>query len=130
MSERDDIRHDVRIVAGQSWADSVRAAVREFEAPLLLYAFRLLKSQDEAQDVVQEAFLRLCAEERTAIEGHLSVWLFSVCRNLCMDVRRKRVRAAAAGEDLARRSQPDAPTPDQLFDQDQSVAQALSAIET
>jgi RNA polymerase sigma-70 factor (ECF subfamily) len=85
-----------------SWKEAVRAAVREFESPLLVYAFRLLKDQEEAQDVVQETFLRLCAQDPGKLEGRISVWLFSVCRNLCMDMIRRRARSAAAGQELSR----------------------------
>src|ERR1043165_2813009 len=85
-----------------SWAEVVRGAVREFESPLLLYAFRLLKDEQEAQDVVQETFLRLCSQDTAELEGRISVWLFSVCRNLCMDMVRKKARSAAAGQELSR----------------------------
>jgi RNA polymerase sigma-70 factor (ECF subfamily) len=85
-----------------SWKETVRAAVREFESPLLVYAFRLLKNEEEAQDVVQETFLRLCAQDPGRLEGRISVWLFSVCRNLCMDTMRKRARSLAVGQELSR----------------------------
>jgi len=118
-------------MGGESWADSVRAAVRHFEAPLMLYALRLLKHPEEAQDVVQETFLRLCAQNPTKLEGRLSVWLFSVCRNLCMDVRRKRARTAAAYQELSNRGVPMAMglAPDQLAEQDDSLSHALSVLE-
>jgi RNA polymerase sigma-70 factor (ECF subfamily) len=42
--------------------------------------------------VVQEAFFRLCAEPRDRIEPHLREWLYTVCRNLAIDIRRKERR--------------------------------------
>jgi RNA polymerase sigma-70 factor (ECF subfamily) len=113
----------------ESWADSVRGYVRRFEASLMLYALRLLKDPEEAQDVVQETFLRLCAQEPARLEGRISVWLFSVCRNICMDIRRKKIRAAAAGKDLSILGAPGNPEPDLLAEQDENFSQALAVIE-
>lgn len=129
MSWSDDVMSK-QATSGESWADSVRAAVRRFEAPLMLYALRLLKHPEEAQDIVQETFLRLCAQNPAALEGRLSVWLFSVCRNLCMDARRKRVRTAAANRELTNRGGTTEPAPDQLSEQDESLSHALSVLET
>ena len=61
-----------------SW---VRGAVARFEGPLTLYAARLLGDAEAARDVVQETFLRLCVQDRAAIEPRLAEWLFTVCRN-------------------------------------------------
>ena len=70
----------------------VRAAVDRFEGPLTLYAARLLGDADAARDVVQDTFLRLCAQDRAAIESRLAEWLFTVCRNRALDVLRKESR--------------------------------------
>src|SRR3954447_23999083 len=70
----------------------VRAAVARFEGPLTLYAARLLGDPESARDVVQETFLRLCVQDRTAIEPRLAEWLFTVCRNRSLDVLRKESR--------------------------------------
>src|SRR4051812_4931236 len=67
----------------------VRDAVARFEARLTLYATHLLSDVEGARDVVQETFLKLCAQDRLAIEPRLAEWLFTVCRNAAMDVRRK-----------------------------------------
>lgn len=71
----------------------VRRAVAQYERPLTQYASHLLGGDlDRARDLVQEAFLRLCDQEQDAIEGHLVEWLYTVCRNLSIDVRRKERR--------------------------------------
>ena len=63
------------------------------ERALVDYARRLLGGDlDRARDVVQEVFLRLCRQRTDAIEGHLKEWLFTVTRNLVLDVRRKESR--------------------------------------
>lgn len=39
--------------------------------------------------MVQEVFLRLCRANRGEVEPHLAQWLFTVCRRLVIDGRRK-----------------------------------------
>ena len=60
MADRTDPEHG-------SW---VREAVARFEGPLALYATRLLGDPEAAHDVVQDAFLRLCA--RTALRSGIT----------------------------------------------------------
>ena len=40
----------------------------------------------------EQAFLRLCREDRASLDGHLREWLFTVCRHRAMDVHRKERR--------------------------------------
>ena len=67
----------------------VQAALRRHEAPLILYAAKICGSTDRARDAVQDTFLELCAADRRALEPHLAQWLFTVCRNKALDLRRK-----------------------------------------
>ena len=70
----------------------IRSAVERYEGPLLRYAARLTGNLDLGRDVVQDTFLRLCREDRANVDGHLAEWLFTVCRNRALDVRRKEKR--------------------------------------
>jgi RNA polymerase sigma factor (sigma-70 family) len=66
------------------------------EGPLLRYAQRLLAGDVErARDVVQDTFLKLCGQPRAKVEGHAREWLFTVCRNRALDVRKKEGRMNA-----------------------------------
>ena len=67
----------------------IEAAVERFEAPLSRYASRIVRDADRARDVVQDTFLRLCRQDRQALEGDLASWLFTVCRNRAVDLVRK-----------------------------------------
>ena len=70
----------------------VRDALERFEGPLLLYARRLLGDDDRARDLVQDTFLKLCRLPPAEVETrapHLREWLFTVCRNGAIDLRRK-----------------------------------------
>jgi RNA polymerase sigma-70 factor (ECF subfamily) len=89
----------------QQQPDWIGAAVARFQRPLIGYAARLLDGDlDAARDVVQEAFLRLCEQEQRKVKPHLAEWLFTVCRNRALDVRRKEKRMRlldeAQGESL------------------------------
>jgi RNA polymerase sigma-70 factor (ECF subfamily) len=70
----------------------IAAAVERYEAPLSRYASRFLGDPDHARDVVQDTFLRLCRQDRAALNGRLGEWLYTVCRNRAVDVRRKERR--------------------------------------
>jgi len=63
-----------------------------YEDALLRYATWVLRDAELAREVVQETFLRLCREERSKLTGHLAQWLFTVCRNLAFDTRKREAR--------------------------------------
>ena len=68
----------------------VRSAVAKYERPLTQYASHVLGGDPErARDLVQEAFLRLCDQDPAAVTSHLAEWLYTVCRNLAIDAKRK-----------------------------------------
>ena len=67
----------------------IEACVARWERPLIAYARRILGDDDEARDVVQDAFLRLCRQPRGDVENHLTEWLFTVVRNCAIDHLRK-----------------------------------------
>ncbi len=70
----------------------VVAALERYQRPLVQYAFRITGKVESARDVVQETFLKLCAADRAAVEDHLAAWLYTVCRNHALNVRRKEAR--------------------------------------
>ncbi len=81
----------------------IQSAVLQYEAPLVLYAARIVGDIDRARDVVQETFLRLCRQERSEVAPRLLEWLFAVCRNGALDVRRRhRVQSSLAAPTVIR----------------------------
>jgi RNA polymerase sigma-70 factor (ECF subfamily) len=62
-------------------------ALARYERPLVRYAAAIVGSAS-ATDVVQDTFLRLCKQDRQTVEPHLRAWLFTVCRNRALDMRR------------------------------------------
>jgi RNA polymerase sigma-70 factor (ECF subfamily) len=83
---------------GSDHSEWVLEAVRCFEGPLLVYVSRLLGDSERARDVVQEAFLSLCRQDRRKVEGRLAAWLFTVCRNRVRDHQRKENRMTVANQ--------------------------------
>ncbi|MCK4624529.1 MAG: sigma-70 family RNA polymerase sigma factor [Phycisphaerae bacterium] len=80
-------------------ADWMRRVMERYEGPLLRYAARTLGGDLElGRDVVQETFLRLWRSDRAGLEDHLPEWLFKVCRNRALDVRRKERRMTRLSE--------------------------------
>ncbi|WP_299553343.1 RNA polymerase sigma factor [uncultured Tateyamaria sp.] len=73
-------------------------------------AFRMLGDVAEAEDVVQDAMLRLwrIAPDWRTGEAQVSTWLYRVVSNLCTDRLRKRPRTGVALDDVA---EPEDPVP-------------------
>lgn len=67
------------------------------------YAMRLLADRAEAEDVAQEAMLRLwkVAPNWRPGEAQVSTWTYRVVTNLCTDLRRARMRRPAVTLDDA-----------------------------
>jgi RNA polymerase sigma factor (sigma-70 family) len=68
--------------------DWIRSAIDEHQGRLIRLALRITGDLESARDVVQDTFLRLCREDPEHVD-HLPGWLFRVCRNRALDVRRK-----------------------------------------
>lgn len=77
--------------------------VAGFEQRLVRYAAHITGDIERARDVVQETFLRLCREPDVAATDYLAQWLFTVCRRLALDVRRKEARMNLATDEQAQR---------------------------
>jgi RNA polymerase sigma factor (sigma-70 family) len=72
----------------------LQAALSRFEQPLLRYAARIVGDDEAARDVVQDTFCKLHGQPRDVVEPKLAEWLYTVCRNRALDVRRKEARMA------------------------------------
>ena len=86
--------------AGASWESTWRQGgarefepvVREYEARLMSYLRHMTRTQAEAEDLVQESFLRLFqARRRVPRETPIDAYLFRVARNLSVSQQRRAV---------------------------------------
>jgi RNA polymerase sigma-70 factor (ECF subfamily) len=105
----------------------IAEALERHEAALLRFARRLVRDDERAKDIVQETFLQLCQQERAAVEAHLAAWLFRVCRNRAIDLRRKETRV----ESLAQPDTVDArPDPSKIAQHREDAGQVMKILET
>lgn len=82
----------------------LRDLLDRLEGPLLRYAQRLSGSVEIAREIVQDAFMRLCADDR-AWRHNPAAWLYAVCRHRAIDFRRKESRMHIVdGAEFDRRS--------------------------
>lgn len=102
----------------------------EFEAlygrlypALLRYVYRLTGRRDVAEDVAQEAFVRLWAHPLTD-EAEAKRWLFTVALNLVRDAERRRRRH----ERLRLRWAPRVDPPDDEVERGEAVARVQRAL--
>lgn len=94
--------------------------------PVLGLAFRLLGDGAEAEDVAQEAFIRLWQQApRWRPEARVGTWLFQVARNLCIDRLRRRRESIPA-------TLPEVPdsrdTPERAYQRSQVAARVHQAV--
>jgi RNA polymerase sigma-70 factor, ECF subfamily len=91
--------------AQQGDKDAFEQLVRVYDQSVLRLAMNLLRSPDDAQDVYQEAFLRVYRSlNNFRFDCSFHTWLYRIVTNLCLDQMRKRKTrkeesaALAAGE--------------------------------
>lgn len=67
-------------------------AYREYKQPVFLYLYRKIGNKEEAEDMMQEAFLRLLDYSRMLREDTVRCFLFTIAKNLVMDYLRRYYR--------------------------------------
>ena len=85
-------------------ASAGRALVERLGPRLFAYATRVLGDRAEAEDVVQEAMMKLwkIAPDWRQGEAQVSTWIYRVTANLCTDrLRRRKTRAQVTIESVA-----------------------------
>ncbi|MBA4148984.1 MAG: sigma-70 family RNA polymerase sigma factor [Verrucomicrobia bacterium] len=112
----------------QRKTDWVRSALERHESSLLRYAASITGDADRARDIVQDTFVRLCAEEPAKLDGRLAEWLFTVCRNRALDVLRKEKRMTPLTEmDLEVRASEE-PSPAMAAEKKETATQLLQLV--
>ena len=121
MSEKNG-KPGTRTTAPRQW---VAETFEELEPLLLAYVSRRVRNPETAQDVVQEAFVKLCQQPWPEIGEHTKAWLYKTCRNRVIDIARRegRMHAVQTDADVStlydRKSRPaeDGATRDEQIDQ-------------
>lgn len=82
-------------------ADAIAALVREYSTTLYRVAYSITRNSFEAEDVVQEAFLRVMRHhEKLAEIRDIRIWLVRITWNLVLD-RKRRSKVRPETDDLA-----------------------------
>ena len=71
-------------------------ATAQHRRELHVHCYRMLASYDEAEDAVQETFLRAWRSRATFDGEHVRAWLYKIATNVCLDSLRARSRRATA----------------------------------
>ena len=113
-------------------APTCEEVVREHSARIYELAFRLSGNAQDAEDLTQETFVRVCRSLATFSPGTLAGWLYRITVNLHLDLvrRRQRMRWEPLPED-AERLPGTARSPEQVYEDaqlDSQIATALNAL--
>lgn len=107
----DDSRSDADLLAAYAGGNSGAATTlaRRHAPRVLAVATRMLAERSEAEDITQDALMRLwrIAPDWDAGRAQVSTWLYRVAANLCIDRLRKRARIGALPDGM----DPEDPTP-------------------
>jgi RNA polymerase sigma-70 factor (ECF subfamily) len=107
-----------------------------FSAPLLSYFMRRVRDRAHAEDLVQDALLRVIRAAEFGVIEHPESYVFKVAANLLKDSRRHAVRhptvpRAAVAEDTERQLEEmlvDDRSPERVLAGETSLAQVLQAL--
>lgn len=108
--------------------DWVLEALERYERPLLRYAAAIAGAA-QAEDIVQDTFLRLCAEDREKVEARLAAWLFTVCRNRAVELKRGGARTAPLPEEQEDSMQSEGEGPAEALERKESLRRVMDALD-
>lgn len=95
MEERDEVL--IGRVAGGD-VSSLRTLYERYRGRLMTYAYYALGNRAQAEDVLQETFIRAFRHARDFDPGRrFSSWIYTIAANLCRDEMRRTMRRRAWG---------------------------------
>lgn len=74
---------------------------QQYKTSLYRFALSILKDSYLAEDVLQEAFVRMLGLNRLPDSEKAQAWLYRVVRNICYDILRKQKREVCETSDTA-----------------------------
>lgn len=79
-----------RIISGST--EDYRALVDRYKQPLYRHCFYIMREEEDAEDMAQEAFVRAYAQLKKydADKAAFKTWLFAIATHLCLGQLRKR----------------------------------------
>ncbi|WOJ92099.1 sigma-70 family RNA polymerase sigma factor [Congregibacter variabilis] len=104
--------------------------VEQHQRPLSRYARRMLSDVSAADDIVQEAFVRLWtrADSFNSATARLTTWLHNIAHNLCIDSFRRNARLEFTDDEARLESVANGPDGD--FEANEKADRVRTALET
>ena len=130
LDARNDTSDDALLIAFGNGDRLAARVLTERHAPRVIgYAARLLKDRAEAEDVAQEAMMRLwkIAPDWRTGEAKVTTWLYRIVTNLCTDRLRKK---RGTGLDEIAEPEDEKPSQDAVLMHKQRVAALDAALNT
>jgi len=119
---------------GKNPPETLEALFESLESPLLAYAYRLSRSVEVAQDLVQEAFMKLQVHFKQVREP--KPWLYRTVHNLAANHHRKSNRnvsmqqSTSTGETMVIESKDEGMLPDESIVHQEAVGLVRLSLET
>ena len=81
--------------ASRNNAEAFQKLISPYTTQLLNHAYRILKNREDAEDALQEAYLKIY-KSLNAFEGHSSfkTWAYKILTNVCLDMLRKQKKTS------------------------------------
>lgn len=70
-------------------SDLIENSYKEFRQPLYIYICKAVKNDDEAEDMVQDVFLKLIEYDDMLRQDTVKYFIFTIAKNLILDFHRK-----------------------------------------
>lgn len=106
--------------------DGIKEALQLYEKPLIRFAMQYASSQQLAQDIVQDCFLKLCKADWDKVAQNVRPWLYKVCRNRALEIIRKESRMSEFDDIRLEQTTDSALPPDMAVERRDSFRQAMS----
>ncbi|MBD3223970.1 MAG: sigma-70 family RNA polymerase sigma factor [Caldithrix sp.] len=120
QNETSDEQLIARFQKGDNYAFDL--LVKRYKDPLMNFIFRFLGDKNEAEDIVQETFLRLYKNKHYYKEiAKFSTWIYTIASNLAKTELRKRKRRKFFSIHQFMQTEKDYDIPDDSFSPDQQA---------
>jgi RNA polymerase sigma factor (sigma-70 family) len=119
------VAHPDELSVGITGAEGIEAVFAALEAPLLGYAMRMVGCRETAEDLVQDAFIKLHVQ--TEPIHHPRRWLYNTLHNLALNHLRKAGKLISV-EEITARSMGEWPDPQPLPDEQIAHCEAIGLV--
>jgi RNA polymerase sigma factor (sigma-70 family) len=96
--------------------------LERYERPLVRYALSLVGQLEDAQDIVQDVFLKFCQNQHNLDTDRCAPWLFTVCKNRATDHLRKFGRVSLMENETLDREAASTPVPGDDLDREETAS--------